>query len=117
MSEKVQDLSTPIPPKPVPRTYKGRGTACCATCGAPIPPRSGKGAQFRYCDAHAPARRAESRAWQVLNAEHLREYQRARDGSAPLLDRACPDCGAAFRGYRDRCPACRRKARRLGSRP
>ena len=85
----------------------------CRTCGTPIPERVGKGAPFRYCEAHAPARRATVATWQREHAEHVREYQRNRDGSRPLRTITCSDCGAAARVWSDTtlCTRCRQLAR------
>ena len=85
----------------------------CRTCATSIPERVGKGAPFAYCPDHAPAGRATIAAWQRANAEHLREYQRARDGSRPTRTITCSDCGATVRvlGEQTLCVRCRQLAR------
>jgi hypothetical protein len=90
-------------------------TRLCKVCGGPVEPHTGKGRPRLYCEAHAPARRATVAAWQRANRDHVRAYQRQRDGSRALEDRTCScpcrlglPCARAFRGFVASCPRCRR---------
>jgi hypothetical protein len=85
----------------------------CRKCGSLIPDRIGKGAPFAYCPDHAPAGRATIAAWQRAHAEHLRAYQRNRDGSRPLRTITCSDCGEPARVWSETtlCTRCRQLAR------
>jgi len=81
-------------------------------CGALIPPRIGKGAPFKYCEAHAPSNRKAVADWYHTHATDIREYQRRRHGYRPKSAYLCISCGRQTRGYvDDRCVACRTKER------
>jgi hypothetical protein len=68
-------------------------------CGAPVTPQTGKGPPFRYCEQHAPARRAYMTAYLKANLPHLREADRARHGYRPLVSFTCGHCGQPSRSY------------------
>ncbi|MDP9269698.1 MAG: hypothetical protein M3P14_01740 [Chloroflexota bacterium] len=88
-------------------------TRQCPTCGNEVPKRVGRGRPFTYCEQHAPARRAYMTRYFSQHLGELREYNRRRDGSRPLLSFTCADCGQPSRGYNGSqlCQLCRWHAR------
>lgn len=88
----------------------------CATCGGPVRPQVGKGRPFKFCDEHAPARRDSARQhYDATNGrERLRDYQRSRFGSRPLIEFECADCGELARRFvrSDVCESCEKRASR-----
>lgn len=90
------------------RTYNAR---TCLTCGVPLPKRIGKGAPMRYCEDHAPARRAYQRRYYAEHRHELIAYQREHHGYRPRIDRTCvtPGCNREYRGWVERCSACRQR--------
>jgi hypothetical protein len=82
----------------------------CRTCGTALPVQANKGGRLRYCDAHAPARRAYNNAWQRDHAAAIRERARVRHGYRPTVALVCTTCAEPFRSWLDTtlCRRCRR---------